>query len=31
VAETLPTHLVVRESTGLAKTVTNGEAPANTN
>ncbi len=26
VAETLPTHLVVRESTGLAKPVANGEA-----
>jgi DNA-binding LacI/PurR family transcriptional regulator len=31
VAETLPTHLVVRESTALAKNVANGDTPANTN
>ncbi len=31
VAETLPTHLVVRESTALAKTVSNGAPAANSN
>ena len=31
VAETLPTHLVVRESTALAKTVSNGEPAVSSN